>query len=225
MKKNFLLKNINIFIIIVFIFLFTSINYINTEITDSRTYYFVFEQMDRFNIINSIMFFTNAIGKMEFLLPVYYVFLKLLRLPEEFEYFIFYNYCLMFFCLFYMINKFAKYFFINNVYLYTLLTLILLCLWFPSYINILWVWRAQISYCLIFVAFIFFFKCRYFYFLILLFISFFFHYSSLAIVFLLIFFYFIVKIFYRFSFSVKYLVSIVFSILGILTYKVLKQYL
>lgn len=95
--------------------------------------------------------------------------------------------------------------------------------WFPSYLNMLWVWRTNIAYSFVLLSLYFFLKKRMYVSIAFVVIATLTHYSSFFLILLIYFFYFLSFKYKRLSIGIKTVVTIILALLSSFFYAYVKS--
>lgn len=144
-RNNFLLNLFFFFLGIIFIHIYISV-ILTGKISDAQLYYNFYNSVSENGYFAFLISQYDNAGKVE---PAIYFLYSLLPSELSFEVFIFINYFILLIIIFFIytaINK--KYFFVNNVK-NIFYFLFLIFFWYPTYSNLLWVWRSFFAIVLI----------------------------------------------------------------------------
>ncbi|WP_442959209.1 EpsG family protein [Providencia sp. PROV037] len=202
-KKKFLQKALLLLTSILFVFLYSSLIFNNHGVTDARNYYSFFQLIEDAGLIKFVSESYIASGKLEFVLYFFYLLISKFIEPNDFYLFTLANYTLIFSITLYAFYTYSRHFFNSKYLTVTLYSLLVSFSWFPSYLNMLWLWRTDLAYAILLCSFFFYITGRYLRFFILLIIAIFTHYSSIPIIIVLLCIYHFIKNIHPISLGIK----------------------
>ncbi len=200
----------------------------NETIVDARNYFYYYNDILDNGFISSAWKNYDGSGKFE---PVILVFYKLYAIlfgslvhTDKFYWFVFYNYVVIGLLTVCIISLFSKMFVPSKKHMAIFFSILLSFFWFPSYLNMLWLWRADIAYTFALLSLFLFLSGRLYYSAFFSIAATLTHYSSFPIIAVILFFHIFVFHFKNGSSGVKALVVVVFSICISFLYVFIKQY-
>lgn len=203
---------------------FSLYSYLNSDISDPRAYFYFFEKIVEDDFINFIISFYVNTGKLEIIQALFFNMLYLTFGQLGFFEFIIINYLLIFSLFYFLIKYFCFTFSIDERIRFFSICFITITLWLPSYLNVIWLWRTNLSYVILFFAILSFINKKNVLAVFFTLIAFFTHYSSAAVLLLFYFLYIIDLLIYRLSISLKLIIIFIASIIIIFFYDLLKNY-
>lgn len=208
---------------IFFIILYTNLVFENDIITDARNYFSFYKEIEHSGFFYFISKSYAASGKLEFVFYFIYSILSYFPTFNNFFNFIFVNYIIIALLTLKSFMVCSKTFSTTSYFRTISLSLVLVFSWFPSYLNMLWLWRADFAYALLLLSYLYYINNKYFLFLIFAFLSIFSHYSSLPILTILILLFIFSKNFNKISLGLKIFISLILSFIGAFFYKAIKR--
>lgn len=199
----------------------------NKDITDARNYFYFFTNILEVGLIESTLMNYVGGGKFEPVLLIFYKFYSFLHSSEigfkGFYWFVFYNYVIITAFTLYLINLYSEHLTSSSKYSIIFISFLLSFFWFPSYLNMLWVWRANMAYSFVLLSLYFFLKKRMYVSIAFVVIATLTHYSSFFLILLIYFFYFLSFKYKRLSIGIKTVVTIILALLSSFFYAYVKS--
>ena len=157
-------------------------------------------------------------GKFEPVLLIFYKLYSFLHSSEVgfkgFYWFVFYNYVIITAFTLYLIRLYSECLASSNKCAIIFIAFLLSFFWFPSYLNMLWVWRTNMAYSFVLLSLYFFLKKRMYVSIAFVVIATLTHYSSFFLILLIYFFYFLSFKYKRLSIGIKTVVTIILALLS-----------